>query len=412
MRERANKVKGRTAAGWAPLAPEQQARLESQVARVVTALEEEAGQEAIRELVTPDPQDPAWDAALMAALGTLNHSAIPPLLGALFSEVRDKVRRKALKKALHLLKSRGVKVPADLLPREAVSLGAPRPGAVAAAVTPIFGNGDSYVILEGPPEILGGNFLVSRTSETEGLKECVLLTLKRREQAEFWNHFREQGLEEWFSPPPAYAVRMLEEAYRVRPDNDAGYRYAAVREKIFQHWGRPEDAPDLDQVLPRLLPEERGRMLEYSRKMAFGPLFRSWIPGEEEILPWLEKFEEVRNSPLVLSEQQKQVRMDAALDEATQALYPPETRGDWGRRLRCMAYYLYLKGWEEGCRAALAAAEDLANPDRGALTGENPFLKSLVQGTLRLVWEMQHPQETPAASGLVAPPGETRLIRR
>ena len=54
----------------------------------------------------------------MAALGNISHPAIPPLLAALFGEAPDKVRRKALKKALHLLKTRGVPVPGDLLPRE------------------------------------------------------------------------------------------------------------------------------------------------------------------------------------------------------------------------------------------------------------------------------------------------------
>jgi hypothetical protein len=43
----------------------------------------------------------------MAALGGLSHPAIPPLLAALFGQARDKIRRKALKKTLHRLKTRG-----------------------------------------------------------------------------------------------------------------------------------------------------------------------------------------------------------------------------------------------------------------------------------------------------------------
>ncbi len=73
---------------------------------------------ALKTLVTPDPQDPDWDVHLMAALGALSHPAIPALLAALFGEARDKVRRKALKKTLHLLKTRGVAVPAISCPRK------------------------------------------------------------------------------------------------------------------------------------------------------------------------------------------------------------------------------------------------------------------------------------------------------
>jgi len=138
----------------------------------------------------------------------------------------------------------------------------------------------------------------------------------------------------------------------------------------------------------------------------------SWLPGPEEITPWLAKLHEVQDSPLVLSDQQKQVRLDAVLDEATDALYPSETRSDWGRRLLTMAYYLHLKGREEDSRAARAAATDLAEPERGGLTGKNPFLKGLVQFAVHLAWQAQQPREAETASGLVAPPGESLLIRR
>jgi hypothetical protein len=241
----------------------------------------------------------------------------------------------------------------------------------------------------------------------------VLLSLKRQQQAEVWDRFREQGLDEWFSPPPAYAVWVLEEAYTRDHDTGAGAaQYGVLREKIFRHWGRPEAAPDLDRELPALSPGELTRLLEHCRNLALDPLFHSFLPGPEEIAPWLHKLQEVQDSPLVLSDQQKQVRTDGVLDEATRALYPLETRDDWRRRLLTTAYYLHLKEREEDSRAARAAAADLAAPDRSGLTGENALLKSLVQYAVRLAWEMQQPREPATSSGLVAPPGEARLIRR
>jgi hypothetical protein len=185
-----------------------------------------------------------------------------------------------------------------------------------------------------------------------------------------------------------------------------------LREKIFRHWGHPEAAPDLDQELPAPSPGEMPRLLDHCRNLALDPLFLSFLPGPEEIAPWLTKLQEVEDSPLVLSDQQKQVRLDGVLDDATRALYPVETRGDWGRRLLTMAYYLHLSGRAEDSRAARAAAADLTDPDRSALYGENLFLKSLVQYAVRLAWEVQQPREPATPSGLVAPPGEAGLIRR
>jgi hypothetical protein len=404
-------AKARGAHEPAPLSPEAGARLESEVARVVEALSTETDPAALQALVSPDPQDPDWDAHLIAALGALSHPAIPPLLAALFGAARDKIRRKALKKTLHRLKTRGVAMAPDLLPKEEASFGAPRPGAAAVFVSAIFGVGETYVILEAPAEILGGNFLVARVSDQEGFKECVLLSLKRQQQAEVWGRFRDQGLDQWFSPPPAYAVRLLEEAYTHKTSSGAA-QYGALREKIFRHWGRASAAPDLEQELPAFSPGEMPRLLEHCRELAMDPLFLSWMPGPEEIAPWLVKLKEVEDSPLVLSDQQKRIRTDGVLDEATLALYPPETRADWGRRLLTMAYYLHLLEREEDSRAVRAAAADLADPNRSDLHGENAFLKSLVHYAVRLAWEMQQPREPAAPSGLIASPGEMGLIRR
>jgi len=409
--ERQKKAKARGADKPADLAPEAQARLDRQVAQVAEALAANVELAVLQAQVSPDAQDPDGDARLIAALGALNHPAVPMLLAALFGPARDKIRRKALTKALHRLKTRGVAMAPDLLPKEAVSFASPRPADTKVFVSPIFGRGETYVILEAPSEVLGGNFLVARVSDQEGFKECVLLSLKRQQQAEVWGRFRDQGLDRWFSPPPAYAVRLLEEA-GAHKDGSGAAQYGALREKIFRHWGRPEAAPDLEQELPAPAPPEMPRLLERSRELALDPLLISFLPGPEEITPWLAKLKEVEDSPLVLSEQQKRIRIDGVLDEATRALYPPEARPGWGRRLLTTAYYLHLDGREEDARALRAAAIGLEAPDSSALAGENAFLKGLVQNTVALALEMQPPREPAAPSGLIAAPGETGLIRR
>ncbi len=253
-----------------------------------------------------------------------------------------------------------------------------------------------------------------RLNDAAGLGECHLLNLKGRQPAELWEHYRQHGLAEWYPVPGPYAVRLLEEAFE-QPGAAAAGRsaYGALREKVWKNWGRPEDAPDPEQALPVIDPGQRGRLLEQSRQLAADPLFQTWIPALEEITPWLEKLREVQESPLILSDQQKQVRTDGLLDEATRALYPPELRPLWRRRLLAMAYCLNLSPRREEALAARAAADDLSGSERPSLAGENPFLKSLVQVALRLAWELsQKPQEARSESGLVALPGDSPLLRR
>ena len=100
---RQKRAKARGAAEPAPLAPEARARLESQVARVGGLLSTDVEPAALKIQVSPDSQDPDWDAHLIAALGALSHPAIPPLLVALWvfltrrSREREGVARSRLR---------------------------------------------------------------------------------------------------------------------------------------------------------------------------------------------------------------------------------------------------------------------------------------------------------------------------
>ncbi|MBI4795287.1 MAG: hypothetical protein HY790_05535 [Deltaproteobacteria bacterium] len=409
------KVSGTGVAGLPPLPADAATALKDLTARAAAGLEEGRDPESLRQMLVATTGDPVWDLHLMAALSRLAHPGVPGLLAALFGANLDKPRRKALKRALHLLKTRGVPVPEDLLPREeAASLRAPGRGPALAYVSQVLGNGERYVILEGPKEVLGGNFLVSLVSDQEGIQECHLLSIKSRQRQEFWDHFRQQGLAELATPPPAYAVRLLEEADSLKPDAEGSSRYRSLKQKIWQEWGRPEDAPDLEALLPPLNPGEQSRLLDQSRDLALNPLFHSWLPGPEELTPWLQKLREVQESPLILSDQQRQARVGDVVDEAVLSLYPPEARERWRGRLLAMAYFLDLRGPGPEARLAQAAAQDLAGAPRGPLAGENPFLKALVWEALKMALEFleQTQKEAASSSPLLAPPTESLLIRR
>ncbi len=412
MKDRQKKTR-RPAAGLKPLPPDDQSALQEQVARLSEALAAGENLASLRGLVTLRPEDPAWDLHLLRELEKIPHADIPPLLAALFGPSPDKERRKALKRALHVLKTRGVPVPEDLLPPPAAELATPAAPDFVAYLSPVLGNGEVYVILEGPRELLGGNSLVARVSDQHGFRECHLFSLKRRQREELWEQFRSQRLTVWVSPPPAYALRLLEEALALTPDGEPSRgEYLPLREALWRHLGRPKEAPSLKELLPPLSPGERHRLREEARGLGANELFRTWLPSFEEITPWVEKLKEAQESPLVLSEQQQRLREAGVLDDATAALFPEEARPRWGRRLLQMSYVLDLLGRAEEARAAQAAGEDLLSGERSSLAGENPVLHELVRYALMLAWEYLKPREAASQpSPLVAPP-TSPLIRR
>lgn len=407
MKPRLRKTR-RAAAGLPPLAPERAAALQEQVARLREALDAGAEPEQLRDLVTLEPADPAWDLHFLGEVAKISHMAVPSLLAALFGHSPDKERRKALKRALHVLKTRGVPVPAELLPREAPEpLTAPEAPAVSAHLSPVQGYGEYYIILEGPREILGsGTILVSRVSDIEGLRLCLPLSMNKRRRQEFWREFPAAQANELVPIPPAYALKLLEEALALTPDGEPQRdEYLALRENLWRHLGRPDEAPNLDDLLPPLDQAERHRALEDARTLARDNLFLSWVPGFEEIKPWLEKLNALEDSPLVLTETQQAMRQDSVIDEATAVFFPPEDRPRWGRRLLKMAYFFHQKGRTADGRAAQAAAASLLSEESSPLAGENPFLRELVIYALLMaeeVLEQEKPQPEP--SSLIVPP--------
>jgi hypothetical protein len=412
MKDRRKKRKKAAEPHRPPLSPEAAERLRAQIVKLREALTAGGALEELRGLAHPDPDDLLWDFHLMAALAAIKHEAIPLLLAELFGSSPDKERKKALKRALHLQKTRGVAVQEDILPREEVHphREAPSP-ATLAYVSPIFGYGERYVILEGPKEFLGGNFLVARLSDSAGFRECHLLSLKRQHREEFWEQFQEQGLD-FADVPPTYAVRLLEEAYVLSPDSETGgQRYGSSRALIWQHWGSPEKPEDAAGRLPALDEAERPSYQEHSRKLAMSDLFQSWLPSMEDIAPWVKKVQEVQESPLILAEHQQRARFDQIVEEAAGALFPPDSRDLWRRRLLEMAYFLHLKDRTEEARAARAAGENLAT-EGSVFQSENPFFLGMIMFAVRLALEHLKQTEAKTPSGLVVPSGESLLIRR
>ncbi len=394
-----------------PLAPESETLLAQRLAAVQEALAAGAATEEVAALLAPRPPDPAWDDHLLAALTRLAHPGVPPLLAAVFGSETDRGRRKALKKALHLLKTRGVPVPGDLLPGEEVRAGAPAPASkVVARVSPPLGNGERYAVLEGGRQALGGTVLVARCSDTAGLLEFHALEASRGQREELWQHFREQGLGDWAEVPPAYVVRLLEEAFALNPGAPGAQDYAALRGRLWQHLGRPEDAPDPEAAAP-LSEAELAPALEQARHLTRSPYCHSWLPDPQSLAPWLEKIQEAEASPLILAEHQQRARLEAILTEAVRNLFPPESRGLWRRRLLHLAYFFERRSLPEEAKALRAAAQDLTSRAESPLLGESPFLLALVHFAVMLAREYQRPaMPERVSSALVTPPETSPLI--
>ena len=163
---------------------------------------------------------------------------------------------------------------------------------------------------------------------------------------------------------------------RLRPPS----AYGAVREKIWKNWGRPEDAPDLEQVLPVIEPGERRRLLEQSRQLAAqsplpnldagpggtDPLARQ-APGNSRRAPWFSRSRRSRCGATPWSMRPPGLfTLPRPGPSGAAVFWPWPIAWTWGSARK-------RPGWPGPRRTTCADSE------RSAVAGENPFLKSLVQ---------------------------------
>lgn len=380
----------------AGLRPEDQEPITATVEQVHQALlaGEPIGQ-IVADLAAHPVPTPEAELVMLEALARLAHPQIPAILQARYAGAIDKPQRKALKKALHYLKAQGVAVPPDLLKDDASPMVRPVSGLapVKTYMSRIEGNGSRMVIVHLSGQRQSFNLFLALCNDVEGLKDAYAVLLTNKETKTYLADTRREMPGELVDIPPNYALYVIDDAYQVNPDpaSEAVKTYLRVRPRLQDVLGT-EPAPAIQTLLPPLDAPEQ--YLEQSRELVFQEEFGNWFVSPEKLAPWLEKIQEIEKSPLVLSPEQQLARMEQAVAEALQEVFPPAQRPIISRRLLEMAYYLDHTGKPYLARQAQAAGLDLLRP-RSALERENQFLLGLTTATLREMYDLAKDESKP-----------------
>lgn len=102
---------------------------------------------------------------------------------------------------------------------------------------------------------------------------------------------------------------------------------------------------------------------------------RAWRPGPEILEKLRGQLELAKDSVLVLDDRQKREQYQVHFERAAREYFVSETRDRWSRRLLDLAHHLALKDRLGEARAALAAAEQIAEAESDPTA--NPFAMEL-----------------------------------
>jgi hypothetical protein len=310
-------------------------------------------------------------AGLLARLGS---DAVGTLTRA-ESQATTKGARKLLRRALHQLRSQGVRVEIERPEGRGGRLPAVEEG--EAFVGPIDPQAQRIVLWLAP--IRGGARLFRiLVSDEEGVLRADMMEGRRGEARALVKEMQSR-IPGGLTPAPPSAVRCLLSSLLPlgAPEGDGGA--AALRAELERS---PRDGKTPGELVrDRLAGARLGASVaadELRRRVERGDV-APWLLRGERIDALVRELDEVERSPIVLAPVQKQGRRTKVLEHANQILFDAETRDRLATRLQETAYVLDARGDRDGAIAALQEADGVRSAERPQ---DAPFLRMVLELSL------------------------------
>jgi hypothetical protein len=351
-------------------------------------------------------RDAAADAALANRLGGFASEESREILRGLEASTQDRVVKKEVKRALYRLQQRGIAMPA-----EPVRVASPiLASTVEGFVSPVDGRGDQLVWLLKPRP--GGLLhLFGVINDPEGMREAEVNVVSRKALKTLRAELKSKHELEVVEASWRYCDFLLSRAFRWARE---GHRrvngdFPALRGQFLKE-PVAEDLPPL--VLSHIDPSAVAPLPQLSETTALleEKEFRTWFFGPQELKPYLDELNSVRESPLILDERQQSERFGAIIDRAVEELFDGERQQSWVRRIYEMAYFFWATRRPESAKLAIATARALSDSQRG---GHGVALcEQLVRASLALFFKASvEEEEERAKSSLLVTPQQARARR-
>jgi hypothetical protein len=342
----------------------------------------------VAELSAVVLRDHAGDIAVAHRLGAIASQESAALLWRLERETSDKHVRKEAKRALYRLEQRGVPVPASATETPPTPVTAvPMEG----YVSPVDGRGDQLVwLVKAQPGGLAHLFAV--INDPEGMREAALNPVTRkalkslRAELEAKHDLRVVDVD-W-----RYADFLMSRAFewaRTRGTRMVG-DYPALRAQLTRR-------PPPDAMPPMVFARMGGtaaaandEALQHSVAVLEEPELRTWFLPEDQLKPYLDELNSVRDSPLVLNRMQQEERYDTVIARAVETVFGGELRASWARRLYEMAYFFAATRRPQRAEQATAVAAAL---EAGGAPNQIPFCADLLRASLGFFFKLALEQE-------------------
>lgn len=326
------------------------------------------------------------------ALAWADSDAGVAAIRALDAESLDKAGRKALRRAQHRLRSRGIELASPPAAPRVATLPKLDDTLEASLVSPPDPSGAQLLVLVEPSPSGGARVFQGVVDLERGILEFQVLQVNRSQARRL--------------------VRDLESSERLVVT-------AAPREALAALLARAAEAHPADRALPPPFVEWRSRIARASQSAATpGDLARAalgveplpsllrevaeavaegnvgpWPPDFEVLRGWGERISDIAKSELLVDDQQRRAQVDGIVEQAVETRFAGDAATRIAHRFEELAYAAWQRGDESQARRCLAAARAF----RDGSPRENPVARALLERALRPLLEaLDQRQAAPA----------------
>ena len=317
--------------------------------------------------------------ALVESLAALPLAESAVILYELLDESRDKTAQKAIKKALHRLKTQGVHVD-DSQKRARSVVGAVTHRLERCLASHIDAHGDRVLWMIRTKAFGGYNIAYLVINYGAGIQHALALQASKRELPELLE--RAQGYAPLIDLDPAYCQFQVAQAHTMNLESGTPVpeEFFAMRD-IIGEATETFDRPIIYTVLSAADLQEASAYTEHASDLLDIPEFAGWTLPDTIIQKYGDELYNLEESHIVVSPAMQRERVNAVYARASEEVLGDATRRIMRARLEEMAYYLLQTERRREALWAVAAAQSLENPDPERLR-TNPFVGALLERSL------------------------------
>ena len=306
----------------------------------------------------------------------------PAVLLALKEGFEQKPIRRAVKRALFRLKKKGIFT--DESDREEP----PSPGILKpmqkeepdAFLGPVHLNGTRAVLIILHRAAKGQDVGLGLVSDEEGMHQFHYGVFSRKRTKELKAYISQEA-GPLVNTKLSHATTVLEHAYRRHLElyPEAPQDYLEIRPWLLER-SALLDRPIIYEVIPEGEISEGVLTDSQLEKLFEHDLMKSWFVDFESLRQYMKDILNVEDSPIVLTELQKQDRIRQIKEKITEDLFPTAKRVLLKHKFEEMAYIFLKLDQEEYARLCLVAAGDL--DQAASILTKNPVIEFLIERSL------------------------------